>query len=179
MSNKNEKVTFEQFINGEFAINCRTMKAAIRLENMLNYANIDWTMIGYPTVITHCWREYRELSCYTIANNNRIEYGERDCYTMYNKKVILFSKFYKDIFNEISSRKSSKNKIRVIDKYNHDKVWVITITDDGEYYFYQEICGFSQTGPVKTTREYLSAIGILQVDQMVYYYNKENVRRIR
>ena len=163
MSNKNEKVTFEQFIDGEFAINCRTMKAAIRLENMLNYANIDWVMFGYPTVITHCWREYRELSCYTIINN-KIECSEYNYNIRSGQKVVLFSKFYKDIFNEINSRKSSEKEIRIIDYYTHHRVWVITITDNGEYYFYQEICGFPQTEPLKTTREYLSDMGILQVD---------------
>jgi hypothetical protein len=52
--------------------------------------------------------------------------------------------------------------LRVQDKYNSSKIWVIKITACGHYYMNQEICGslfynkFS-----KTTKRYLKQVGVI------------------
>lgn len=51
--------------------------------------------------------------------------------------------------------------IRVIDKYNHDKVWIITVTTQYKYYMQQEICGHMHGKRVRTTKKWLKEIGVL------------------
>ena len=51
--------------------------------------------------------------------------------------------------------------IRVIDQYNHDKIWEVTITPQYKYYVQQFICGIPQGSRKRTTKNWLKEIGVM------------------
>ena len=52
-------------------------------------------------------------------------------------------------------------EIRVADKYNPIKIWIIKRYKSGNYYMQQEIKGRLQGRFVKTTKSHLREIGVL------------------
>lgn len=75
--------TWDDFKNGDFAVQCKTEKAAINFFNAVKQTDIDYHGIDFPS-----WGMFEEGSCYFVNTYDKLDLSHKD-YCDYNMIPVI------------------------------------------------------------------------------------------